>query len=183
VAIAAALIDRNLPYFPIEISRMAASGPLALRTFRVGLSTPLAILIIMEHGMSNGPIWLGWLALQLIIWFDDINYWLGHMAGVTLLGMSTVWALYLEPSKWIFFTIAGLLWCLRLAFKAASVWLFELTPNEKDVFDTRLISRIFDRSLNIMYGIGHAPHPLTVASFQLAGGLQWGVFVLLAGII
>lgn len=179
-AMAAKVIDCNLPYFPIEISRMAASGPFALNIFRIGLSLPLAILLfLLEEGGYCTPRWLAWVALQIIIWLDDVHYWGWHMVGVVLLGASAVWALYIEPAHLSIFLIAGVIWCIRLALKGMSVWFLELNDNE------RRISHVFDRSLDIMYGIGYGmnPDPATVVCFQIAGALQWVVFILLGGII
>lgn len=105
-----ALFEGNLPYFPIEISRTAASGPLAHGVFVWGIISILPTLLFetffvretvvvifvgtaFENASSNvqqsmalvfGSPLLLWPIVLAVAWFDDTKHFWAHMTGVAM---------------------------------------------------------------------------------------------------
>lgn len=93
---------RKLPYFPIEISRAAASNDQAHGVFVWGVISILPTLLFESFYFTNAslsekghittvtsivfgtPLFL-WPAVLAIAWFDDRNHMFLHLAGVSVL--------------------------------------------------------------------------------------------------
>lgn len=88
-----ALIWGKVPYFPIEISRTAASGAIPLTVFRVGVASSILTLLLAR---SLNPLTCSvWLCLTVICVFDDVNFWALHMLGVGGMILVAIYSVYL----------------------------------------------------------------------------------------
>ena len=162
--------DRNLPYWPIEVSRMAASGPgalLWLRLSSVGLIMPLA----MDNALSQQTLF-GWVSLLVVAFVPDNWWWLGHMAGVAGLGVAAVWQAY-NTSQWALCGVAFVVWAARLFIKTMAVIWWE---QRRSLFDAGSVDRNRDGvqlAKQLMFGERLFRDSRTRRAFQLTGLLQW----------
>lgn len=76
----AALGSGKVPYFPIEVSRTAASSDRAAFIFQFGMSVLLGTLNLTQT-LTKGTFTL-WIGLLVIAFVRDTDSWWGHMAGV-----------------------------------------------------------------------------------------------------
>ena len=182
VQVAALLVDRSTPYWPIEISRMAASGPVALLAFRTGalaLGAPLAM-----DGAWSRPVLLLWLAMVIIACVDDVTSWLVHMMGVALLGVSACWQTYtLGRRATPILLAAAFVFAIRLVLKASTVWWNEVGGHARplsSLLDATTFHGIVSHSAALMFGTRTFKSPWTRAAFSVGGALQWVVFAILS---
>src|SRR5271156_743426 len=68
----------SLPYFPIEISRTAATNPLSKIILLVGLVTSFVHLPFYNRGVE---LYIAWMGMVILAVFDDVTYWSIHMFG------------------------------------------------------------------------------------------------------
>jgi len=168
VQLAALCFSSELPYYPIEMSRIAASGALPLTLFRlVVLSLGIGL-----HMNSHLVPYTVWVSLIVIAVFDDVIFPFLHMVGVSMLGMSALWLVYQNKPLYSYnFIIVGLAACvffLRIVAKAAAVYSLEYIHN---------IQEIPGEAMAIMY-TGYASRD-TIMVFRICGFLQWVVFAIL----
>lgn len=179
---AALLVDCRVPYFPIEISRTAASGPVALFLFRAGVLTlPLTALYA---GCARLQFWALWVSLLVIALYDDLRWHGMHMFGVTLLAVVfAVLARDAGPQGIHIFTIAGYLYAARLVLRFGVVLFFE-TPDNATVSLTTLVQAGFHTLTVLLVGAPACKAPaITIAAFRLSGILQWLSFAVLSELL
>lgn len=87
------LIDKNLPYFPIEISRTGATG-FANFIFSWG-TIPLLFTTYLENGYST-RLTLMLVSLIIITFNDDYKYLIRHQIGVLILFLSFLYNIMSE---------------------------------------------------------------------------------------
>ena len=183
----AACIEDKVPYLPIEVSRMAASGPLALMVFRSG-AIAMFVPLTMEHEWS-GPAALLYVALVVIALVDDAWSQAGHMVGVVMLFCAAVWQTWQRGADAVpILVTAGVGFGLRLVAKAGTVWLFEMKGNSahpkhrcKSAVDVQTqLREIATWSMQLMFGQRQFRSRWTKTAFRAAGVLQWVVFGILA---
>lgn len=82
------LFGDRLPYFPIEISRTAASHPTSYYVLVFGTLTCFGYI---SKYVDRPEMILSWLGMCVLAIFDDVNHWSAHMFGVLvmMLGVST----------------------------------------------------------------------------------------------
>lgn len=168
VVIVAGWVRQKAPYYPIEISRIVASDPHVALFFRWALFVlPLLAYFFPLHPSIYSPLlWLAYGALQLITFWDDVDYYGVHMAGVLLLGLSfgAYTIVRATHEHMLLIILALLMWLLRLVLKGACVYFIE---DNGDVWAC---------SQNIMYK-GECRYPeSTLFMFKVAGVMQWMVF-------
>jgi hypothetical protein len=155
---------RTLPYFPIEISRMLATGPWAKRVFILGLG------LLMVFYAHDKPVYLivcgEVLGLALV---DDSVSWLGHMIFVwAMLGTIAIRAW--TNGRTAAFLAAMALYGMRVLFKAVALW-----QAGHGFF-------AFNKTLELMF-TGKFPNDTVELAFQVSGVVQWTVFGLLATLV
>ncbi len=104
----ALFVDCRVPYFPIEISRTAASGPTAHSVFIWGTMSVGATLLYETYKARHLPIFrlvLGnplmlWPIVMIIAWFDDTrHFYLHNTAVVGMLGMVAAYVFLSEDAN------------------------------------------------------------------------------------
>ena len=182
---AAVFIDRRVPYWPIEISRMAASGDYALYCFRLGVTLMPATLFCENVTPITVALWV---ALMAIAWIDDVTSFTGHMFGVALLGLVCVIHAYQSAqSVWII-GIAAVIFAARLGLKAAACVWEDLNSghaylNSAPIGVPRILTysrRLACVGRDIMMGTRELKTTFGNIAFRLGGLGQWTVFVLLS---
>lgn len=159
--------DRKAPYFPIEISRILASGPHAYWSF------VLPVLFIVPFIPFNMYTFTSWLCILGIAAIDDKTSWSLHMLFVAgLMIIATIKAIALRDNLFIL-CMAFSLYGARIVFKVAAVFLFHHAP----------MSRAKDVCMQIMFGTIQPANQATLLAFQLGGVLQWIVLALIGIVI
>ena len=155
----------SVPYFPIEISRTAASGPLALGTFRIGIGSLILSLVWTGHVTH---ITLGlWVCLSTVALFDDVSNWT-HMVGVA--GIFLHMALQALSNEPLPILGALVIYCLRFALDMVTLIVYEDCP----LSPTQLAAK----HKEIMYnGAPACKRPdVTLQVYRLGGVMQWIAF-------
>lgn len=185
--LAAVLVDRRVPYFPIEVSRAAASGPVASWALRWGART-LGVTLLATDSFTATTTAL-WISLSAIALFDDVRFWAAHMGGVVGLFAVAILAATSRGRGAALPLLAGvLLYALRLVFKVAAIVFYEmpaappLQTLARLLVDGETREIVFRRSMAVMFhGAKACADPAhTLPMFQLGGVLQWVVFYVLA---
>jgi hypothetical protein len=183
-----ALWSGEVPYFPIEVSRTAATTLLNRWLFPAGVLALVPVACLADGATTAqlrrfAPAWLGLLTLA---WFDDSQYLLLHMAGVAAmltgivyardhdyihgLARFSVWSL---PVRNAAILRGAALYGARVALKVITVAALESS--------SWWPTAIGWRANEIMQGTAEAHYPLvTLNVFRLCGVLQWVVFLLLS---
>lgn len=178
----------QIPYFPIEISRTAATTALNRWVFPLGvlLLVPVALRVDGPRTRSPMRFTVAWLGLFMLAWFDDKHYWLLHMIGVGLmilsllsacgkwnggsLGMELLW----QNER----LIGGLvLYAVRVVLKVAVVVLFEAQSLTAPALLLAKVQAI------ALHGASATQGPFTLSVFRLCGVVQWLAFWLFASAV
>jgi hypothetical protein len=158
----------NPPYFPIEISRCAASTPFANDIFSMGLIQSFLIYAITAQ-KPGVPIHISffciWLSLSIIGLFNDVDYWIMHMFGVTALVLSILWKIHQEQRTYSLLLSAVALYMTRFIIKAHALLFLEQVP----------FKNLAKANFDIMFGntVVTVMNPRTLVAFQFAGVFQW----------
>lgn len=176
---AALFIDKKLPYWPIELSRIAASGHYALLIFRATAFTIGPALWVL--GETRGVMYGLWFSLVGIAIFEDSGKWLLHMVFVFCMTvMIAMGAFYHSPPhKWhhnLYLVGAALaIYGVRFILRAGALIYFEKLSAPQD---------LIQRGQQIMYkGARACTAPSAVIPvFQVCGVLQWICFIVFAQI-
>ena len=185
---AALRVDRRLPYWPIEISSMAASGPVALWRFRWGVTLlPLTALLGGAEPFSTpaqyAMLALAYAGLACVVWFDDVRHWAAHMAGLYVMGAAlfALGATVLGRDAWPRLALVVATSLLAKALKVAAVvgesagkWGQFCVPN--------VASALHAHTQRIMLGLEVPAHARTLVAFRAGGVLQWVGFCVLASL-
>lgn len=170
-----ALIWGKVPYFPIEISRTAASGPIPLTIFRIGIVSVIATLFITKS--LNIQTFVVWISLSTICLFDDVNYWALHMSGVAGLLLVSIYSIYLRGRACLAPCIMAIvIYGLRNLMKITLIALMEIDKEKSFKFMSKeWMQDQFTRHMAIMYNGEKAclnPNYLMPA-FKISAVLQW----------
>lgn len=155
----------NIPYFPIEFSRILASSESAYWSFLVGL------LVIFFTSLDYTSPW------QVCAWLIVMGsqFWLLHMLLVGCL-LALVLAKAMGSTNQIYLLcMAMCLYAARLVFKVGALYFLEGVA----------LSDCTEAALQIMFGSRSVArlHSGTVVAFQLGGLLQWIVLWMVGQII
>ncbi len=174
---AASLLYGNVPYFPIEISRLAASGRIASHIFKFGLAIIPALYVLFPISSDDPVMLFAFLSLQLVTFWNDVDHWFIHMLGVGGICISvTVHVLLTWTRVKVFILIvAAVIWTVRLILKALMVVLYE-KPEKYTLYSVGMTAG------SIMY-TGKCNNPYSLHVFRVCGVLQWVVFALFMTII
>jgi hypothetical protein len=155
------------PYFPIEISRCAASNPMAHRMFSLGMLILIPVYLLTANTQKDYASMIPIInALSLIGTFNDVDHYEIHMLGVVLL-VTFVWLkLYNEKRSPTISAIGFAFYCVRFAIKLHALWFLENAASES-------YAMIVQRNFDIMFGHVWPRHPRTLVAFQFAGLFQW----------
>lgn len=186
-----AIYDGSVPYFPIEISRTAASSPTATHVLGAGILSMLPLLYrtntlnVMTYGM--------WLGLAIVAIVPDTVSKSGHMAGVAVLYIAALARIFTElnAAAFMHFLCSLFIFGIRLFFKVGILLLYD-TPTRQSwrtptdiFFNPRVGQTIYNRSMEIMFGGPSAFKYVEDASvilpiFKVCGVLQWVSFYMLS---
>lgn len=183
-----ALLAGSVPYFPIEVSRTIASGPLPTLVFRLGVwSLGLSLCWTRTLTWNTAALWLS------VVWiaeFDDVRHWALHMMGVGMLFAACTFSSVQHRGTAALLPLgaAFTIYVLRILLKLAAVLLFlvEEWPMSNGTPSTTLVNvgRVgFDKSMDIMYrGAVACPRSYehVLPMFKLGGVLQWAAFYALS---
>lgn len=162
--------DRKVPYFPIEISRTAASGQTSLLTFRVGVLSILLTLFWTGHlTLTTFILWIG---LSIVAVFDDVSHWGLHMMGVAV--VFTVMAVRSIEHGSMPVIYAVIIYGVRFLLDAAT-----LVTYEKCAFSPSSFTALHK---DIMYrGAVACKRPdVVIPVYRIGGVLQWAAFYALS---
>lgn len=172
----------HIPYFPIEISLLAASGPVPLAIFRLGMAS-LGVTLFATKSLSVVTLGI-WVGLLMIAGFEGRRHLLQHCAGIVVLVMFLGLHIYrngLKSKTVIPFVMGGLIMLLRLAAKSFAVLILEhgwptslrqfLLPSTYLNVKTHAVVIMEHGSSACKY------HPEAIeAVFAVGGALQWVMF-------
>lgn len=180
-----ALYSGELPYFPIEVSRTAATTTLNRWLFPLGAAALVPVACLCDGATPKQleryvPAWLGLVSLA---WFDDCNHLVGHIVAVGLMACGLLWAHnrdFVQKSQ----TTEPLLQQIRRHNKFSEYFgaLYAFHGLMKTVAVVFLESpscwwspwEIAQRAHSIGQGTYDAvPHPWTLTLFRLSGAVQW----------
>ncbi len=169
--IAASLILDNglttLPYFPIEVSRMLATGVWATRTFQAYLAL---VLLYYTYYFNAWHLAIGACVVGISV-FDDKHYYEIHMAFVVAMIGLVVARVYNSPDKLLVVGSAIALYTLRMAMKGAAVLV-----QERHGPSLGFVGVVSRAQQLMMDGKGATPETLVI--LMLGGVLQYLTFVL-----
>lgn len=185
---AALRVDRALPYFPIEISRMAASGPAALWRFRLGVTllplTALATDIGSFGELALAMLAFAWVGLMFVAWFDDKYFWNEHMAGLYAMAAALFVLGYetLGRDAWPRLALVAATSLIAKAMKVATIVALESGDDYRQYATLEAPAMLLARGNGIMMGEEVPKHAFTRAAFRAGGVLQWAGFCVLASL-
>lgn len=159
VTMGTAVISGSLPYFPIEISKCAASTTQSLWIFRIG-SILSSLVLWYEKGFWEHAV--ACIGFIILAWFDDTNHPNAHMAGVLVMLLGSI-----PIVPWRVQLCAMLVFIIRIPMKILMVISWE---NARDPL------MIYTQVRSIM-SIGADENVLSV--FRVTGAMQWISFYLL----
>jgi hypothetical protein len=171
------LYDRHVPYFPIEISRTCA-GKTASSLFGGG-----AVLSWLAFDWTKYSYWtcLAWVGFVLLAVVPDSLSVELHMLGVALMGVGAIGLCFEVPDTCYPVALCFVTYVLRIVAKTLVVIQYEKTIWEWDRwYDPTGLLSIKERSLDIMFGRGDAPHDTTRVVFESAAIAQWVLLLVLA---
>ncbi len=160
---------QTLPYFPIELSRMLATGPWATWVFRI----TLALIAIVYARADPWRAAACFCALGVSVVRDDVS-WLGHMVfvwGLLLVAVARVWVAN-RAAQYVVL-LALVTYAARIVLKVNAL------ARCGEVGWTEL-RRSFAYSQEIMTGARRIRNDDVRSAFQLGGLLQWLAFLQLA---
>ena len=164
-----ALISGKVPFFPIEISRTAASSSLSYLVFNVGILSFIVTVLLV--GLFDWNIFLLWIGLSIISIYDDVNHLNAHNLGLVVVAIAAIIRSY-TINKWMMSIAAFIVFVCKIIVKVLPMYYCEVSS----------IHDIHHRSLEIMYyGSEKSLHPnITIPILQVSGVLQWLLFYLLS---
>jgi hypothetical protein len=179
-------IDKNYPYFPIEVSRSAASGYYSMLVFNLGIQSLIITMFISEI-LCWDYFWL-YVSLSLIAYYDDVTSWHLHMIGVMLLFITSINLLRHTKTfrKDVFYIgLAVFTYALRIVLKVCVIYNFEVNESFAIYPFLDVIQAIKDKGIFIMYhGSSVCFQPfITITIFKFCAVGQWIAFWLLSQII
>jgi len=156
-------MDGAVPYFPIEISRIAASG----RYGHYGLCIGTFLLCPIIQGRANG--WVAWVGLLILTAIDDKTSWILYMGACYAhwypLGNKS------SRAKLIAFTCIGAVYMLRMIIRVIVVALLEADDTTE-----LTLKWVAQKNMSIMF-TGKCRYPeVTLLVFKVSGVLQWVCF-------
>jgi hypothetical protein len=183
-----ALYSGELPYFPIEVSRTAATTTLNRWLFPAGAVALVPVACLCDGATPRQlerylPAWLGLVSLA---WLDDTTYPVGHIVAVALMACGLLWAhnhnlaqkLAQKPLQQLLQQIRqhnklaayfGVLYAFHGLLKLAAVVFLEPPSCWWSPWE------IAQRAHSIGQGTCDSVllHPWTLGLFRLSGVVQW----------
>jgi hypothetical protein len=186
---ALALYEGKVPYFPIEISRTAASSPMAMRSLTTGFAT-LLITLVYTHTLNAVTLTM-WGGLMIVALVPDTFSWALHMLGVAIVLVAACVHVYHRRDMALLPTLVcvGTVYGIRLVLKAGVM--LALDPQSCASRGQPLgtmMSVLFSRTLDVMMhgplAFGDAETWRQVAPvFKVCGVLQWVAFYALSFVL
>jgi hypothetical protein len=190
------LIDKSLPFFPIEISRIASSGKYAQQVFKWGITSIVfslmyEVMFASENATSQPCGWLVWFGVMIAAWFPDKHYFIIHSSGVLLIVLAVlVHVVRKSQESMAVFLLALFIQGLGLAIKGYVVWFIEFGNGKAYnplAYVDALISapQIVQHGMELLFAaeqerMVHAK--LSVPCFQVSGVMQWLALYLMSSV-
>lgn len=172
------LIAGNPPYFPIEISRTAATGALSGAILQVG-SVALGPILLVSNMLNLITITL-WFGLMLLTFMDDVRHHRLHTVGVIMVAISGLLQVY-HTKKWQPFVIFCAIYALRGLLKLSAVVLEAGWSGP--VYLPSTYFRVAEKGDEIMKkgAVACKYYPfLVITVFKITGVMQWLAFYCLS---
>lgn len=172
----------NVPYFPIEISRTAASCAMTKSIFlltAVTLGGTLLQLRAFDNDLDMFGMWVG---LFIVAMYPDDESWGAHMFGLAVLVFGFVVKAYKCQNRRHALKIvvsALALYLLRIVLKVAVVWWYCAPTGVMDIAHVSL--GIMFKGASACLATENAP--LLIPVFQMGGLMQFVVFYLLSMVL
>lgn len=173
---AIALYEQRVPYFPIEISRTAASSQTATYAMILGFGS------LLWHVPSyTAPALIIWVGLMIVALVPDTYSVGGHMAGVGLVFLGAIVNTHSNHGAggWLLIAFALVIYVLRIVFKGVALLLLD-KPTLTASLQSGVVVALHQRIRDIMFGRAVDVAPALIPYFQLSGVLQWVVFFALS---
>lgn len=175
-----ALRDPTLPYYPIEISRMAATGDLNKILFPISIIS-LGLTLWLTGDFRK--CLLSWVGLVILSVFDDKKFLLLHMLGVFVMVIGVIVIGFNSSTADLVIVMCALmLYVVRIALRVIVVCSLEYEQGG-NLIDILFV--IKDRMQQIMYvGAAACKYPQhTLMVFRVCGVLQWIIFMMFLSIV
>ncbi len=160
-----------LPYFPIEVSRMLASGVGATRVFQA-----YVVAVTLYYGYYNWwHLAMGVCVLGVSL-FDDVSHYAVHMGCVGAMVALVVARTWREPARLSVVVSALALYVVRIGIKVVAVLVQDRAQPWAGVvaLEMRVQQLMFD---------ARGATPETLVLLRLGGVLQIIVFLLFATVV
>lgn len=185
---AVALYDGAVPYFPIEISRTAASSANANRALATGFATLLVTLLYTKTlDVVTFTMWVGLMVVALVP--DTLN-WTVHMLGVVIVFVAALAHVYRHRDAALLPPVicSAVCYGIRIILKAAvMLWADPKVRAATALSFSSLFSVLFERSRDVMLRGPMATDAKTWAmigpTFKVCGVLQWVSFYALSFVL
>lgn len=195
-------IDATLPFFPIEISRIASSGKCSQQIFKWGITSIFVTIIFtlfvqtqnQQQPTSQPYGWLVccvWLGTMIAAWFTDKQYFAIHTFGVLLIVASVFAQVYTSKERLAILLLALFIQGLGICIKGYVIWFVEFgngyAYNPISYVDAILSApQIVQHTMQIMFtSVEHVEETLvhgklSLACFQVGGIMQWMALYLMS---
>ena len=191
---ATAVWSGNLPYFPIEISRTAASGMAPLLVFRTGVTLLLATLYSSKC-LDWTTLFL-WAGVMVVAFVPDTVHLVVHNLGVLVVFLTAGYYVYRHAHSTALppLLCAVVIFLLRLAFKMLVLVIYDKYANAYFLNAGSYVTAIrgiHKRGSEFMF-MGRAAYGTTLSEadetawtaisgvFKVCGVMQWVAFYALS---
>lgn len=192
---------QHVPFFPIEISRTIASGPVTVGVFRIGIYS-LGVWLLMAMPAPEVIPWTVWglyVGLSTVATFPDNVHLLLHCLGVLIVFVSSLGQVVLsdqpqqqqqQQQQWIILGTAIFIMGIRWPMRAMAI-VFADRANGLPPFVLTDLSRLiqwgkalYERNHALLFTVGaitpnNDPTTLLLFAYGLGGVMQWLSFFLL----
>lgn len=196
VWLSALLVDKTVPYFPIEISRTASTGHFSQLIFKWGIVSLLPTLVYEsffspaayaagEKKLEDPTLFLVWLGILIAAWIPDRESMVIHGGGVLIIILAVAIHVFMAEAHNLQRNLCVLVCALgieaaRMLIKGFVVWFAELDGGK--VWDPMAYvmalyhhADITRHIMKVMFeGVDHAIVPaLTIPVLKVTGVMQW----------
>ena len=184
--IGTAWYGNKAPFFPIELSRLAATDQLTSDVFRYG--SGMMLLPLLLEGRTGVFSLLSWVGVFGVACFDDIAHPTGHFISIGVMIIACL--LSINRTNWRFkgFLMAYSIWIMlaRLVLVCSALLYFELKETKIYDYPLQVIKHrkyLVDTSLKIMYEGYNTPlqfPDIVMHTFKVKAVMQWIAYAIMA---
>lgn len=184
-----ALYDGAVPYFPIEISRTAASSANANRALATGFATLIVTMLYTKT--LDAVTFAMWLGLMIVALVPDTRNWSLHMLGVAIVFAAALAHVYRHRDVSLVPPVlcAGVVYLIRLVLKAVVMLMADAKVRAAVSQSwSALFAAMFERTMDVMMRGPLAYNDdntwaMVGPVFKVCGVLQWVAFYALSFVL